>query len=412
MISLTVNGITYQYPQVDDDDWGNQATLWASSVSDVLLCMRKPTLPTADFGVVRLGNTDSFSWRNFADDDNVRLYVDVDDKLYIKQGANPAIDLTANAAGNVTGPGSATDNAICRFDGTTGQLIQDSLVVASDLGAVSGITDLAISGAFSGATTISSSGLATLDSVSVTTTLSTGGLATLASLLVSGNSTLSGDVTVGDSSADTLVINALLNSDIIPLTDATLSLGSTTKNFVKICLDNGATDGGAIDFNASSTSFLKSNAAGTSLDIGGFTQLVPAVTAVTQLGASSNRFTHLSLSTNIGTSTPVSNRLYADLIPKAWAYTSSTGSLQAGVNLTVSSSSTGIYDYVFKTAMANDNYSVMITPTRTIPGIAAYVAVTSDFLGNKTTTGFSVFLYNMSNTASNVSHNVMVMGAQ
>lgn len=38
--------------------------------------------------------------------------------------------------GDVTGPGSATDNAVVRFDGTTGKLVQTSLVTVSDAGSI------------------------------------------------------------------------------------------------------------------------------------------------------------------------------------------------------------------------------------------------------------------------------------
>src|ERR1051326_4828120 len=38
--------------------------------------------------------------------------------------------------GDVVGPGSATDNAIARFDSTTGKLIQNSVVIVSDAGAI------------------------------------------------------------------------------------------------------------------------------------------------------------------------------------------------------------------------------------------------------------------------------------
>lgn len=44
--------------------------------------------------------------------------------------------------GKVTGPGSATDNAITRFDGTTGKLVQNSAVIVSDANGVSGVTVL------------------------------------------------------------------------------------------------------------------------------------------------------------------------------------------------------------------------------------------------------------------------------
>lgn len=41
--------------------------------------------------------------------------------------------LTAGTTGDVTGPGSASDNAIARFDGTTGKLIQNSDLFVDDL---------------------------------------------------------------------------------------------------------------------------------------------------------------------------------------------------------------------------------------------------------------------------------------
>jgi hypothetical protein len=47
--------------------------------------------------------------------------------------------------GDVVGPASATDNAIARFDGTTGKLIQNSVVTISDTGATTGVTTLAAS---------------------------------------------------------------------------------------------------------------------------------------------------------------------------------------------------------------------------------------------------------------------------
>jgi hypothetical protein len=44
------------------------------------------------------------------------------------------------AGGDVTGPASSTDNAIARFDGTTGKLLQDSTAILDDAGALSGLT--------------------------------------------------------------------------------------------------------------------------------------------------------------------------------------------------------------------------------------------------------------------------------
>lgn len=44
--------------------------------------------------------------------------------------------------GDVVGPASATDNAIARFDTTTGKLIQNSIVTVSDAGVVDGVTHM------------------------------------------------------------------------------------------------------------------------------------------------------------------------------------------------------------------------------------------------------------------------------
>jgi len=50
------------------------------------------------------------------------------------------------ASGDVYGPGSSTDNAVARFDSTTGKLLQNSVVLIGDTGAVTGVTDLSASG--------------------------------------------------------------------------------------------------------------------------------------------------------------------------------------------------------------------------------------------------------------------------
>lgn len=55
-------------------------------------------------------------------------------------------DIVQQSGTSVSGPVSSTDNAVARFDGVTGKLIQDSVVLVSDLGVVTGITDLTSSG--------------------------------------------------------------------------------------------------------------------------------------------------------------------------------------------------------------------------------------------------------------------------
>lgn len=57
-----------------------------------------------------------------------------DMKLYCENSSGVVTLLASSAGsnGDVVGPASATDNAIVRFDGTTGKLVQDSVVTVAD----------------------------------------------------------------------------------------------------------------------------------------------------------------------------------------------------------------------------------------------------------------------------------------
>jgi hypothetical protein len=66
---------------------------------------------------------------------------------YLTVGSGLSISgqtITASGTGDVTGPASSTDNAITRFDGTTGKVIQNSTATLSDTGGIAADT-LAIS---------------------------------------------------------------------------------------------------------------------------------------------------------------------------------------------------------------------------------------------------------------------------
>jgi hypothetical protein len=81
---------------------------------------------------------------------------------------NQTINSTA-AGGDVVGPASATDNALARFDTTTGELIQNSVAILDDSGNLTGIAALTTSGAvtLSGGT---ANGVAYLNGSKVLTT--------------------------------------------------------------------------------------------------------------------------------------------------------------------------------------------------------------------------------------------------
>ncbi len=57
---------------------------------------------------------------------------------------------TPSGGGDVIGPGGSTDEAIARFDSTSGTLIQDSTVFINDTGTISGVENITLSGTVDG----------------------------------------------------------------------------------------------------------------------------------------------------------------------------------------------------------------------------------------------------------------------
>lgn len=64
------------------------------------------------------------------------------------------VDFESNAKGGVIGPSSATDNALARFDATTGKLIQNSTVTLDDSGNLAGAGLISAAGVVAGHTAL------------------------------------------------------------------------------------------------------------------------------------------------------------------------------------------------------------------------------------------------------------------
>jgi hypothetical protein len=92
--------------------------------------------------------------------------------------------------GDVVGPASATDNAVARYDTTTGKLLQNSLVIIGDTGSVTGVNAL-----------------------------------TAESLTVNNNATL------GSSNTDSLDVRARISSDLDPETNNAKDIGTSGRNW-------------------------------------------------------------------------------------------------------------------------------------------------------------------------------------
>ena len=200
-----------------------------------------------------------------------------DGKLYLKKDNGTASIVTVNpgggGSGDVVGPGSATDNAITRFDGVTGLLIQNSTATLDDSGVVS-VSGANISGltASSAVATDASKNLVSVantgtgDNVLATSpTLITPDLGTPSALVgtnisgtaaaftasnVTTNANLTGGVTsVGN--AATVVTNANLTGMVTSVGNAA-SLGSFTSAQLAAALTD-ETGSGVLVFGTSPT---------------------------------------------------------------------------------------------------------------------------------------------------------------
>ncbi len=98
-VTLNVNGTDFDYPQKDDENWGEEATGWAEAVTAGMLqkagglftltaevdfgasfgvkslIYKTRTASLAASGEFRLANVDSMAWRNGADSGKVYLFL-------------------------------------------------------------------------------------------------------------------------------------------------------------------------------------------------------------------------------------------------------------------------------------------------------------------------------------------------
>lgn len=64
--------------------------------------------------------------------------------ILVNSSGEVLVSTTGGGSGDVVGPASSTDNAIVRFDGITGKLLQDSAVLIDDTNNVTGMTTLTL----------------------------------------------------------------------------------------------------------------------------------------------------------------------------------------------------------------------------------------------------------------------------
>jgi hypothetical protein len=114
----------------------------------------------------------------------------VDQKLYSKKSDGTVVLVGNSTLGDVTGAASSTDNAVVRFDGTTGKVIQNSSVTIDDSNNVSGV--------------------ATLNA---------------ANIVIADNATL------GSSNSDSVAVNGRITTDLEPNTTGSHDIGTSGRNW-------------------------------------------------------------------------------------------------------------------------------------------------------------------------------------
>lgn len=93
----------------------------------------------------------------------------------------------------------------------------------------------------------------------------------ISALTCAGTVTLNGAVTLGNATGDDITVTGYVASNVLPKTNAAYDLGSSAQNWQALYLDDGATTGGTIYFDAGTTKYLQSSADGATATFGGFT---------------------------------------------------------------------------------------------------------------------------------------------
>ena len=215
-----------------------------------------------------------------------------DGKLYLKMDDGTPAIVTVNAggggSGDVVGPGSSTDNAITRFNGTTGKLIQNSTATLDDSGVIS-VSGANISGltASSAVATDASKNLVSVantgtgDNVlSTSPTLITPALGTPSALVGTNISGTASGLSIGGNAAT--VTNGVYTTDT----------GTVTNTMLAGSIANNKLVNSAITINGTSTSLGGSISVGT----------VTSVTGTSPISSSGGATPDISISA-AGTST-------------------------------------------------------------------------------------------------------------
>lgn len=124
---------------------------------------------------------------------------------FLIEGGNN-IRINSTASGDVTGPDSSTNNAICRFNGTTGKIIKNSIVEIDNLGNLFNIRSILLNPLGGNYYTITADNPSNLTDIHIIDP----GTTNTQFVLTNGNQTISGDKTFSNSVKFTSGINHII----------------------------------------------------------------------------------------------------------------------------------------------------------------------------------------------------------
>ena len=312
-----------------------------------------------------------------------------DGKLYLKKDNGTESIVTVNTggagSGDVVGPGSSTDNAITRFDGATGKLIQNSTATLDDSGVVS-VSGANISG-LTASHAVATDGSSNLVSVANTGT-GDNVLATSPTLITPALGTptaLVGTNISGTASGLSIGGNAGTVTDGVYTTDTS----TVTNTMLAGSIANNKLVNSAITINGTSTSLGGSISVGT----------VTSVTGTSPISSSGGAAPDISISAaGVSTSGYLSATDWNTFNNKG-SVTNLTGPITSVGNATSIASQTGT-----GSTFVVDTSPVLVTPNLGTPSAGTLTNCTFPTLNQDTTgTAAKTNALNSATTVVNVS---------
>jgi hypothetical protein len=229
-----------------------------------------------------------------------------------------SITVTGSFSGSFTGNGSGLTNLTLASITAPGNTTE---VLFNNAGAIAATSNLKVTATALDATTLN---------INTTGNITGSNLKLTGNADISGNVVIGGNITVGDATTDFVNFGAEISSSFIPDVDSAFDLGSTTKRWLNIFVDNVSGSTATFATGVSSSGYLYAAGA---LDIDGNATVAGTLAVATGISSSTYLYAGGNLDVE-GTSTLTGNAAIGATLTVTTGV-SSSGYLYAGGNLDV-----------------------------------------------------------------------------